>query len=127
MALRHRYDETNGRPALFSQDSLPIPKPAKQLSPRPDLLCDMNEEKAGVRHLADAIEEEEEEGEVYSWPANLEGAIQRLREALEDYQEHSSTLKSLYDLVTELDSILGVSDNLIRLHLLAGMHLLCAY
>lgn len=54
-----------------------------------------------LRYVQDDFEE-------HSWPANLERAVQKLRDALEDYQEHSSTLKSLYDLVSELDSILGV-------------------
>lgn len=46
------------------------------------------------------------------WPESLEQAVQRLRDALVDYQEHSSTLKSLHDLANELDSILSVSVDL---------------
>lgn len=35
-------------------------------------------------------------------------AVQRVRHALEEYQEHSSTMKSLFDLVVELDGVLEV-------------------
>lgn len=49
-----------------------------------------------------------DEQDHYEWPERLDRAVQRLRLALEEYREHSGTLKSLYDLLVELDGILEV-------------------
>lgn len=57
----------------------------------------------------------------FEWPENLEQAVQRLRDALVDYQEHSSTLKSLHDLVNELDSILTVETSSASMDVIASL------
>ncbi|XP_067939516.1 rho family-interacting cell polarization regulator 2-like isoform X2 [Watersipora subatra] len=86
----------------------PAPEVVSPMNHKPDLLCDMVDDTAkgeNVLSLAAAIEEEEET-EVYHWPADFETAVKRVRQALEEYQQHSSALKSLYDLMTELDSVI---------------------
>ena len=51
----------------------------------------------------------QEEGDSYDWPRDVESAVRRLRQALDEYQQHSSTLRSLFDLVVELDSVIEVN------------------
>ena len=51
----------------------------------------------------------QEEGDSYDWPRDVESAVRRLRQALDEYQQHSSTLTSLFDLVVELDSVIEVN------------------